>query len=142
MSFGIGIYHTKTKENLGTLWRSAYQCGASFIFTIGARYTPQSSDVYKTWKQIPCFHYKTFEEFQQHRPHAWQLVCVEQGYQSLQSFKHPKQAVYLLGAEDNGLPPAILLANPNGISLESVNQNSYNVAVAGSIIMYHRNFLQ
>ena len=33
--FGIGIFNGKTPENLGVLWRSAQNMGASFIFTIG-----------------------------------------------------------------------------------------------------------
>ena len=36
--FGIGIVAGKTAGNTGTLWRSAYQLGASFTFTIGARH--------------------------------------------------------------------------------------------------------
>lgn len=32
--FGIGVYQIKRSENIGTLWRSAYILGASFIFTI------------------------------------------------------------------------------------------------------------
>ena len=33
--FGIGVYRLKTEANHGTLWRSAFQFGADFIFTIG-----------------------------------------------------------------------------------------------------------
>ena len=32
--FGIGIYKPKTQENIGSLWRTAYILGASFIFFI------------------------------------------------------------------------------------------------------------
>ena len=32
--FGIGIQNGKTPENLGVLWRSAQNLGASYIFTI------------------------------------------------------------------------------------------------------------
>ena len=39
--FGIGIYQAKRFENVGVLWRGAYQLGASFIFTIGKRYRRQ-----------------------------------------------------------------------------------------------------
>lgn len=46
--FEIGIFHSKTEQNIGTLWRSAYQLGASGIFTIGKRYKEMSSDTYKT----------------------------------------------------------------------------------------------
>ncbi len=39
--FGIGIYQAKRFENVGVLWRGAYQLGASYIFTIGKRYRRQ-----------------------------------------------------------------------------------------------------
>ena len=42
--FGIGILNNKTKFNIGTLYRSAFIFGASFIYTIGRRYTGQHSD--------------------------------------------------------------------------------------------------
>ena len=32
--FEIGIYNGKTEVNMGTLWRSAYQLGASGIFIV------------------------------------------------------------------------------------------------------------
>lgn len=74
--FEIGIYHTKTAANIGTLWRTA----------------------------------------------------------------HPRQAIYLLGAEDHGLPPDVLARCNSVVSLEAVCRPSYNVAVAGSIILYDRIF--
>jgi len=40
--FGIGIQNGKTPENLGVLWRTAQNLGASFIFTIGKRYANQA----------------------------------------------------------------------------------------------------
>ena len=36
--FGIGIENAKNEYNIGTLWRSAYLMGASFIFTVNTRY--------------------------------------------------------------------------------------------------------
>ena len=36
--FGIGIENIKTEANIGTLMRSSYAMGASFVFTIGRRY--------------------------------------------------------------------------------------------------------
>lgn len=32
--YGIGIYHPKTTENVGTLWRSAHNFGADFPTSI------------------------------------------------------------------------------------------------------------
>ena len=60
----------------------------------------------------------------------------------LAQFQHPAQAVYLLGAESSGLPPAVLAQCNCLIYLEAVRHASYNVAVTGSIVMYHRMFMQ
>jgi tRNA G18 (ribose-2'-O)-methylase SpoU len=136
--FEIGIYHTKTEVNVGTLWRSAYQLGASGIFTIGKRYKKQSSDTMKSWKQIPLRHYETFDDFKEHMPLDCQLIPIEMGGHPLSNVVHPERAIYLLGAEDYGIPKEITEKCKLVISLESVGQNSYNVAVAGSIVMYHR----
>jgi tRNA (guanosine-2'-O-)-methyltransferase len=66
--FEIGIFHTKTESNIGTLWRSAYQMGASGIYTIGRRYQTQSSDTSKAWKRIPLRHHEQFDEFYKQLP--------------------------------------------------------------------------
>ena len=104
--FGIGIYHPKTNINIGTLWRSAYIFGASFLFTIGRRYTKQASDTMCSPRHIPLYDYLSFEEFQENLPYLAQFICVEiaSNSRSLKGFKHPHQAVYLLGAEDYGIP--------------------------------------
>ena len=35
--FAVGVYNSKSADNVGTLRRSAFQPGAAYIFTIGAR---------------------------------------------------------------------------------------------------------
>jgi tRNA G18 (ribose-2'-O)-methylase SpoU len=40
--------------------------------------------------------------------------------------------------EDRGLPPEIQAQCQHIVSLEAVNTLSYNVAVAGSLVMYSR----
>jgi tRNA G18 (ribose-2'-O)-methylase SpoU len=136
--FEIGIYHTKTEMNVGTLWRSAYQLGASGIFTIGRRYKAQSSDTVKAWRQIPLRNYEDYADFNNHRPMDATLIGIEMGGHGLANFIHPKNCIYLLGAEDNGLPQEIIDKCNMIVSIEAINQQSYNVAVAGSIVMYHR----
>lgn len=138
--FEIGIYQPKTEMNVGTLWRSAIQLGAAGIFTIGRRYRKQSTDTLKADRCIPLRNYNTFEEMLATRPHGALLIGVEMGGQPISRYNHPKQAIYLLGAEDNGLPPSVLAKCNNIVSLEAVAHSSYNVAVAGSIVMYHRQF--
>ena len=138
--FEIGIYQSKTPANIGTLWRSAYQLGATGIFVIGKRYQKQASDVLSAIKHIPLRQYETVEHFLENRPHDTQLIAVEMGGKPLSGFVHPERATYLLGAEDHGLPKAVLSKCQHIISLESIRTNSYNVAVAGSLVMYHRQF--
>jgi len=138
--FEIGIYHNKTPINLGTLWRSAYQLDAAGIFTIGARYTKQASDTVKAYRHIPLRNYVDFDHFNESRPYDCRLIAVEMGGKPLSEFTHPERAIYLLGAEDHGLPKDVLQKCQATISLESVNTESYNVAVAGSLVMYHRNY--
>lgn len=135
--FGIGIYHPKTTENVGTLWRSAHNFGADFIFTVGARYYKQPSDTTKATRHVPLYHYTDIADLKAHMPLGAELVFVEQapGATELRSFSHPEAAVYVLGAEDYGVPEGemrgyrqVAIATPLCI----------NVAVAGSIVLYDR----
>ena len=66
------------------------------------------------------------------------LVAVEMGGEPLHSFEHPERAVYLLGSEDNGLPDAVVRACHRHVTLPAVRTESFNVAAAGSILMYDR----
>lgn len=138
--FGIGIFQPKTSENVGTLWRSAYQMGASFIFTIGKRYKKESSDTYATYRHIPLLQFKDWEAFEKSPIYDCQLIGIEFGETSvpLSQFIHPKRAIYLLGAEDNGLSRVATDKCVQLIELQSVRRPSYNVAVAGSLVMYDR----
>lgn len=136
--FGIGIQNGKTPENLGVLWRSAQNMGASFIFTIGNRYAKQACDTHKATGAMPYFHYKNFDDFFDNLPKGAMLVGVELDEKSVQleTFTHPKRCVYLLGAEDHGLPKLAIEKAHHLVKFKS--ELSLNVAVAGSIVMYDR----
>lgn len=138
--FEIGIFNPKSAKNAGTLWRTAYQLGATGIFTIGKRYQNQPSDPFKVPRHIPLRNYADFDAFFESRPAGSLLVGIEQGGTLLSEFDHPPQAIYLLGAEDRGLPVDILEKCHAIVSLESMLRPSFNVTVAGSIVMYNRVF--
>lgn len=134
---GIGIINGKTKENIGTLWRSAQLFGADFIFTIGERYKTQTSDTIKSERNIPLYHYEDYEDFKKHLPKNCDLVMIEQSDKSkpLSQAKHPRSCIYLLGAEDKGIPVDI----QRGHQVWHIDtERSLNVAVAGSIVLYDR----
>ena len=136
--FGIGIQNGKTPENLGVLWRSAQNMGASFIFTIGNRYAKQACDTHKAVGAMPYFHYETFEDFFNNLPKGAVLVGVELDEKAVQleTFAHPRRCVYLLGAEDHGLSKTAIEKSHHLVKFKS--ELSLNVSVAGSIIMYDR----
>jgi len=136
--FGIAMFHPKTEHNWGSLIRTANLMGADFIATIGRRFVSQCSDTPKTWKHIPVFHFDDFEDFKKHLPYSCKLVGIEldDRARDLKNYVHPQRAVYLLGAEDHGLPKAIMEECHDLISLRG--EVSMNVACAGSIVLYHR----
>lgn len=136
--FGIGIYNGKNTSNIGTLWRSASILGADFIFTIGRRYQKQCSDTMKTPRHIPLFHYETGEDFFKHVPYDCPVVAVELADNSipLDRYCHRERCIYLLGAEDNGISQQILGRCTDTVQI--IGDYCYNVAVAGSIVMYDR----
>ncbi len=137
--FGIGIQHTKTEQNIGTLWRSASIMGAAFIFTIGKRYKQQSSDTMKSWRHIPLYNYLTMDDFMKSMPHDCLLVGVELDPKStpIERFIHPERCVYLLGAEDSGISKDAISKCQKLVQLPG--EHCMNVSVAGSIVMYDRN---
>lgn len=137
--FEIGITHGKTEHNLGTLWRSAYQLGANGIFTVASRFNVRvAADTYKSWRHVPLRQFDDIDILIDALPYSTQLVGVEMGGAPLKTFEHPERAVYLLGAEDNGISRRELDRCHRVISLAAIRQPSFNVAVAGSIVMYDR----
>ncbi len=136
--FEIGICNGKTPSNLGTLWRSAYQLGAAGIFTVGRRYKPQCSDTCQAPRHIPLREFDHIGAFLPARPRGCCIVAVEMGGSLLADFEHPKRALYMLGAEDSGLSEEALGVADHIVSIEAVRVASFNVAVAGSIVMHDR----
>lgn len=136
--FGIGIEHAKTRFNYWTLFRTAQIFDADFLFIIGSRYEVKPPDTMKSFRHIPVYSYKDIQDFNNHRPFGAPLVGIEMTDESilLSEFKHPKQAIYLLGAEDHGLSKEALNICQSVVRLPG--EQSLNVAVAGSIVLYDR----
>jgi len=136
--FGIGILNNVDGLNIGTLWRSAFILGASFIFTIDRKYKKEGSDITCAWSKIPLYHYDCFDDFKDNIPFSTQIIAIEKkgDAQRLETFHHPDRAIYLLGNEKNGLPEKIISQCHSVLRLPG--EFSLNVAVAGSIVMYDR----
>jgi tRNA(Leu) C34 or U34 (ribose-2'-O)-methylase TrmL len=136
--FGVGVVSGKTAENAGTVWRSAYQLGAAFTFTIGARFTLSKLDTASCWQSVPMLNFPDAESFSRSAPFGAQWVVVEMGGEPLSTFVHPRRAVYILGGEADGTPAAILKAAHHRVTIPCVRSESFNVAVAASIVLYDR----
>lgn len=136
--FGIGVENLKTKINLGTLWRSAYCLGADFIFVIGKRYKYQCSDTVKAYRHIPLYNYEDTAHFLKSRPMDCPLIGVELSNKAtnIYSFVHPQRAIYCLGAEDSSLT----FIDKCQSTIQIPSRFCLNVATAGAIVMYDRNF--
>lgn len=135
---GIGMARPKIADNLGTLWRSAVCLDAAFIFTIGARYHKQASDTVKSWRHIPYFSYRTVEEFAEHIPYDCIPVAVEltPDAKPLETYSHPRNALYLLGPEDGSLTREELAVCREVVKIDSLY--CLNVASAGTVVLYDR----
>lgn len=91
---------------------------------------------------MPVTYYDGWNAFAAATPYGALLVAVEMGGEPLETFEHPERAIYLLGSEDNGLPDSVVRACHRHVALPAVRTESYNVAAAGSILMYDRHAKQ
>jgi len=139
--FGIAILDSKHESNVGVLWRSASVFGASFIATVGEkRYKTMKSDTMKSHRHIPLFHFDGIVDLRTHLPKDCKLIGIEldNTASTLQNFTHPEQALYLMGAEDYGIPFHTLQQMDYIVKISTLRNVSLNVGVAGSIVLYDR----
>lgn len=138
--FGVAVWHPKHEVNVGTLWRSAHTYGAAMLATVGRRYSQQASDTCKAPNAIPLHHFTDVDDLIEHLPNSCPLVGVEldERAESLTVFTHPRRALYLLGAEDHGLPADVLARCHYVIQIPTPAAWSLNVSVAGSLVLHDR----
>jgi tRNA G18 (ribose-2'-O)-methylase SpoU len=108
--FGIGVEGISKATNVGTLLRTAHAFGAAFVFTVRAQYDRREgvrSDTSDTPLSVPTYHFAGLEDFR--LPLGCRLVGVEitEDAIALPSFRHPRQAAYILGGEREGLSPEL-----------------------------------
>lgn len=142
--FGIGIDNASKRGNMGNLIRTAHAFGASFAFAVnpkivahtGEYVTKDYVDTSKTVNNIPFFNYQSVAEVE--IPQGCQLVGIEidDDAVDLPSFKHPTQAVYVLGGERSSLSEEMKERCNSLIKIPT--KFSLNVATAGAIVMYDR----
>lgn len=136
--FAIGAERLSKSLNLGNLMRSAHGFGASFTFTIGARYQAleAAADTSKGAQHLPHYNWGSLAEMV--LPQGCKLVGVEliEGAIDLPSFHHPRRAAYILGPERGSLSPEVLARCDWVVRIPTAF--SINVAMAGAVVMYDR----
>ena len=137
--FAIGVEGVSKAFNVGNLVRSSHAFGASFAFTIDARLDKRQlrvSDTSDASSHLPVYHYPDVASLE--LPQGCALVGVELLDESidLPSFRHPRQAAYILGAEREGLSADVQSICDYVVKIPT--RFSVNLGVAGALIMYDR----
>lgn len=137
--FGIGVEEITKPMNVGSLFRTAHAFGASFVFTIDAKYErddAELSDTSRTAQQVPLHEFATVGTLRLPRDCTLVGVEITDDAELLPSFRHPRCAAYVLGAERGGLSPELVNACDQLVKIPT--KFSVNLAVAGAIVMYDR----
>jgi tRNA G18 (ribose-2'-O)-methylase SpoU len=137
--FGIGVERISKAMNVGSIMRSAHAFGASFVFTVDAVYATREggkSDTSKAPEHLPLYEFDTVEALR--LPRGCQLVGVELIDEAvdLPSFRHPKQAAYVLGPERGSLSPGLVERCDHVVKIPT--RFCVNVGIAAAIVMYDR----
>ena len=137
--FGIGVEGLSKPLNAGNLFRSAHAFGASFIFTVGATYPRGEvglADTSDAPGEVPLYEFASVAELD--LPRGCRLVGVElvDDAVELPSFRHPRQAAYILGPERGSLSQEILADCQFTVKIPT--KFCINLATAGAIVMYDR----
>jgi tRNA G18 (ribose-2'-O)-methylase SpoU len=137
--FGIGVEGLSKPMNAGNLFRSAHAFGASFMFIIAAEYRTarvRHADTSDAPAEVPLHEYASVADLV--LPKGCQLVGIEltEGAVDLPSFRHPRQAAYVLGSERGSLSPDLMAVCDHLVRIPT--RFCINVATAGAIVMYDR----
>jgi tRNA G18 (ribose-2'-O)-methylase SpoU len=137
--FGIGVEGVSKAMNVGTLFRTAHAFDAAFVFTVRAQYNRREGgqvDTSDTPRSVPTYHFAGLEDFR--LPLGCRLVGIEITDDAIElpSFRHPRQAAYILGSEREGLSADLQSRCDYVVKIPT--RFSVNLGVAGALIMYVR----
>ena len=135
----LGVEGVSKAHNAGAVIRTAHAFGASFAFLVGgsaARREIAQTDTSKSLEQFPLYKYDRIQDFA--LPDNCKLVGIEitDDAHDLPSFRHPRAAAYVLGAERTGLTSEMLSLCDHVVKIPT--RFSLNLAVAGALVLYDR----
>jgi tRNA G18 (ribose-2'-O)-methylase SpoU len=137
--FGIGVEGVSKPMNLGALLRTAHAFGASFAFAIAPDLSmrhAKRSDTSSAPEHLPFYTFASPAELM--LPQGCALVAVEliEGAEALPSFRHPRQAAYVLGPERGSVSPELVALADFVVKIPT--RFCVNLSVAGAIVLYDR----
>ncbi len=137
--FGIGVEGISKPMNLGALLRTAHAFGASFAFAIAPDLKlrdAKRSDTSAAPEHLPFYTFPSVTELM--LPKGCALVGVEvlEEASELPSFRHPRQAAYVLGPERGSLTPELIAVCDFLVRIPT--RFCVNLSVAGALVIYDR----
>ena len=134
----IGLINPKTPANIGGAIRAAGCYGATMVAYTGRRYKKQSvliTDPQHFVKQIPLI---TIDDLKLIIPHGCIPVAIElnANAKSLCTYKHPRQAFYIFGAEDATLGKKVLSWCKDIVYVPT--NGCMNLAATVNVLLYDR----
>jgi tRNA(Leu) C34 or U34 (ribose-2'-O)-methylase TrmL/HEAT repeat protein len=136
----LALCHTRFDVNLGVAVRSAEAAGLSEVFLVG-RGEMLRSPARGTEHVIPVTPVADAAALQRRaREAGYQLVAVQQTPDSVPYHRavYPPRPLFVLGAEDEGVPPALRRAADLVVEIPQWGViDSLNVAAAATCVMFH-----
>ena len=137
--FGVGIERISKPMNVGSIFRTTHAFGGSFVFTVAAMYAEEKGRLADTSNAPASLPFYGFPDMQSMLlPKDCSLVGVELTPDAVElpSFRHPRQAAYILGPERGSLSAGMTERCEFVVKIPM--KFCVNVGVAAAIIMYDR----
>lgn len=137
--FGVGVERISKALNMGSIFRTAHAFGASFVFTVAAAYPEQEGRLADTSNAPASLPFYSFPDLGSLTlPKGCLLVGVELTEDAIElpSFRHPRQAAYVLGPERGSLSAGMIERCDCVIKIPT--HFCVNVGIAAAIVMYDR----
>ncbi len=137
--FGIGVEGISKAYNLGAVLRTAHAFGASFAFTVNAHHKAlevKRTDTSRSQSHLPYYEWDNVDDLV--LPKGCQMVGVEltDNAVDLPSFRHPLNAVYMLGPEQGSLSKDMQARCDHIVKIPT--KFCINVSLAAALTLYDR----
>ena len=127
----LALWHVGDPGNIGTLLRSADAFGAGVALSAGCADPTSPKALRASMGSVFRVPLAPFEQ-----PAGRRLALVPHGGTPLPALATGGEVVLVLGAEREGLPPEVLAACDERVSIPQAGGESLNVAMAGTIALY------